>query len=87
LDKNSSLETVFLNQTFEEFSEQCNRHSVKFLILNETKSLNLQMFYSPKNKISAVEITFGDTLNKNSTEFDIELNFFTTIYRNCIIED
>jgi hypothetical protein len=59
LNKNPGLETIFLNEIFQEFSENCDK------IFKRTKNLELKTYYSPKYKISVIKITFEDLLNKN----------------------
>ncbi len=84
LNKNPGLETVFLNETFQEFSENCDK------IFKRTKNLNLKTYYSRKYHISVIEITFEDLLNKNkvhSPKSEIQLKVFVTSLRNCIVDE
>jgi hypothetical protein len=55
-----------------------------------TKNLNLKTFYSPKHKISVIEITFEDILNKNkvySPKSKIRLKVFVTSFRKRIVDE
>ncbi len=84
MNKNPGLETVFLNETFQEFSENCDK------IFKRTKNLNLKTYYSRKYHISVIEITFEDLLNKNkvhSPKSEIQLKVFVTSLRNCIVDE
>ncbi len=55
LDRNSSLETVLFNQTFEKFRERYINIE-KCLAFNESKNMYLLLNYSPRYRISVIYI-------------------------------
>jgi hypothetical protein len=59
LDRNSSLETVLFNQTFEKFRERYINIE-KCLAFNESKNMYLLSNYSPRYRISVIELYFMD---------------------------
>jgi hypothetical protein len=79
LDLNSIKETVFLEQTFEKFGENC-------LNFNETKNLKFHLNYSPRHRISVIDLIFRDILTENPEQIQLEVNLFINSYRYCIID-
>ncbi len=83
-DQNSTSKTISLNQTFEEFSENC----VNFGLAN---NLNFSLIYSPHKRISVVELYFDSHRKylgyENLFRSDaLKINLFVSPYSNCISE-
>jgi hypothetical protein len=78
-DQNSTSKTISLNQTFEEFSENC-------IDFGRASDLDFSLIYSPHKRISVVELYFEtdfvdydcDTRSDKS-----KINFFVSPHRNC----
>ncbi len=79
-DQNSTSKTISLNQTFEEFSENC-------INFGRANDLSLSLIYSPRKRISVVELYFTTDFvdYDNDTRSDkLKINLFVSPYRNCI---
>jgi hypothetical protein len=87
LDRNSSIETIegiSMNETFAEFKEKYSE-TENCLELNETKNFNLQINYSPRNRISAIDLVFEDILAENPKSMKVSVDLYINNFRDCII--
>ncbi len=86
LDQSSSVKSILLNQTFSDYNLKLNKSNFCDIFEETTNYINIRITYSPRQRISVLELRFKVIFVKNATINELNITLSLGPFRKCIVD-
>ncbi len=87
LDQRSRFKSIPLFQKFSDYNLKLNKPNACEVFKKKTKHINIRITYSPRQRISVVELRFEVIFVENATINELNITLSLDPHRKCIVDE